>query len=562
MRNTFITTVALRDSFLRETLVIGCILFALKLMIIQYGMPYMVHVDEAMISTDPLKIMLGYSAGDFSKSTNLYNWFLLFWTGCIFVLGQVFGWWHGVDSFKTYLIAFPEEVVLWGRILSVVLSTLAAVILIRLVCSITGNRTMRWLLSCLIVFNPLELNSVNWVKFDAAAYLVYAVVLYLGYHYFVLRREGFRWPVYLALYAGIGVRIEMVMYVAGFLLSDFLLTYRQGVAGVVRRLFWPQVGGVVLYLVVTLTPLTLFHTSAPTTDSLTTSPTFQQAIWEKLPSWSHLVDVLGSSPFYLYALVSTLGPLVIYFAFGALRGRQWFILIPFVINCAMLCVFPIKQVHYLLSVSVLIMVGAILFISGREYRTAVRLAVVGVLWSGSLYAYESYQLLWYGDVRLSAREYLLEHTQPEEKIYVEGVFSAIYDKRERYALRAKASRESGSTGLSNEYFSQSLDDQDTRFVTQVSNWEPFSATAYENLFTNRYDTAMLRRDRPVYYVYVAPRTSANMDDLERMVFPEYHRNVLQNYHLEKTFDYPIYDPRVRYSNFYYFHRVSVYRINS
>lgn len=551
-----------RGDFVPETISMACILVVLKWNFIHYGMPYMTHVDESMIATDPLKIILRYSAGDFSISTNLYNWMLLVWTGCVFVAGLVSGRWSGFDEFRTVLVAAPEDVVFWGRLLSLILTVAASVILIRLVCTLTSNNPMRWLLSLLILCNPLELNAVNWVKFDSAAYLMYAILISLGYRYFIRGEERLRWWMYLALYSGVSVRIEMVVYLGGFLLADVIRYYRTGFVSLIQRLALPQVAGLAIYLVVTLMPLTFLYRPSANDAVLTTSPTFQQAIWEKLPSWQHLKAVLSSSDYYLYCVLLFQGPLLLYFLRKTVGDRIWYILIPFVLNVIAICVFPVRLVHYLLSVSVLIIAGALFFLSHGVNRTKIIFASVALVWSGSFFVYESYLLIAYGDVRLVARDYLLDHTGPDETIYIDGIFANVHDKRSRYALRAKASKVSGSTGLSNAYFAEHLDDRETRVITQVSNWEPFEGTPYARVFNNLYDTAMLRRDNPTYYVYVVPTAWPRLDAMAHSERGDFYTAVLRGYHLEKEFDYPFPASKLIYTNRYYFHRVSVYRANS
>lgn len=556
-----------RQQFLAPTIVLLLVLLVFKAIYISFGLPYTTHADETTILRDPLKLLLSYSHGDFSMSTNLYNWVILGWLFLVFITGLIFGRWSNLDGFQEYLIAEPSYSLLDGRILSLCFGVIAAWFLIRLICKITTDYRWRWLLSVMVLFNPIEVNAVNWIKFDAPAYLAYVLLIYWGYGYFIEQRGVSKTFFYVISFIAASVRIEVVAYLMGFLMYDFFIfsshqPFRSRFVGFIK----PIAIGIAVYSIITLLPLTfiykLLHQDA--TSYLATTPTFEDAILSKMPGFSYLGQALLYSDYYIKCLLVLMGPMLLYFFFRHMaKLRVSFLLFPFIITVLVLLVFPIKSVHYLLNVSLLICVGSAIFLAQSPSRVNFFFTVLSVAWTFSFCLSQAYVFQTVKDVRLEVRDYLFSHTQPSDLIYVEGSFSQIYDKRDRYRLKVDAAHAIGSTGLSNEYLANHLDDRFTRRILEVTDWEYFANTPYVNTFGNNYDTARLLQDMPLYYVLVThiseDRQFVRKDKFK--AFLPFYNIVKQNYHIEREFSYPQFDPRLRYVNYYYLNEVVLYRRN-
>jgi hypothetical protein len=535
---------------------------AIKCQMIRYGLPYQIHVDESIILKDPFKIALMYMQGNFSQSTNLYNWLIMGSFAIIFCFGLITGRWSGFEQFKTFLIADSPDLLLYGRTLSMVLSAAACGILVYLVLKATKNFWLRVLFIAMIVFNPVEMNSVNWVKFDALAYLAYAVILLLSYDYFFLGDVAKRKVLYVALIISLSVRIELISYLAGFLFWDLVL-HRSQLNSFLRSAVKPIGIGLAVYFLVTLSPLTYVYNSfaQPATGNLVTSPTFESAISSKLNVGSILYG-LSESRFYVVAILALLGPVLpVIFLLNIRDRRAWYLYPPFLIMAFFLLIFPVKGTHYLLNISVLVIFGSLLFCEfNTSKKAAVMLSLVSVIWLAS-FAVDQLYLILRGDARIQARNYLMSVTNPSDTLYVDGVFSQIPDKPQRYRLKAEASRMIGSTGLSNDYFASTLSDDATRAIITVSSYEPFANTLYNRIFNNFFDTAQMRKEHPSRYVFVGPRYCIERFEEGEQYGSEarFYRSVEQLYEKDTVFSYPSFDPRLRYATTYYFRPVVIYK---
>jgi hypothetical protein len=227
-------------------------------------------------------------------------------------------------------------------------------------------------------------------------------------------------------------------------------------------------------------------------------------------------------------------------------------------------IFPSKGTHYLLNISV---ISIFIFIHFINQITSLRwqsiLIFSTLIWIGSFSVIQVAVLESVGDVRIKAADYLLKKTTPNDYIYFEGIFSQIQDKPKRYAIKAEAARASGSTGLSNDYFATHLSDNSTRFMKEVTDYDPFLNTKYQGWFNNSFDFDSLKKDAPKYYVTVGQyyrQTELNQADyfFKHITFYDSLRNHSSR---EITFDYPHLDPRWRFATSYYFRPVVIYKLH-
>lgn len=528
-----------------------------KWVMIHYGLPFPTHVDEMDILTDPFKILSMYSQGNFSVSTNLFNWLITFWFALVFVLGWIFNAWSSVEEFRLFLISGSSSFILAGRLMSMVLSLAGSTVLFHLMFRLQPSHLLRILMGVLIFFNPFEWNALNWVKFDALSYLVAAVLIYFGFLYFIEGRERMRTALYFLLFVGIASRIEMIAFAAGFTLYDLFLFKRFEL----NRIPWrPVFAGMIFYGAVTLLPVAVLAGAFSSAPKLSTTPTFFEAIVTKLPDWGSLLRVIGESNYYFICLAVLFGPawmLDLLLNFRSSRIR--FLALPIIVLAAALFIFPIKNVHYLVVLATVLLVAYLITLNGPLNKWKLTAVIITAVWTVS-YTIQLVFGIAAGDSRLPAREFVLRNTQPGDMVYADGIFSSIYDTPERYHERAEASRRTGGTGLSNDYMATHVLPAETRAMVAVSSWEPFKGTGYENRFYNHYDSARLHDDHPEFYLYVGDnafekKPGESASDPNQAA---YYRYLQKNYEQRAVFKSVPGDPRFHFVNAYYFRPVLVF----
>jgi hypothetical protein len=528
-----------------------------KVIMISYGLPFQIHVDEATVLKNPFKLLLNYASGNFSQSTTLLNWITLAFFGFIFLVGLLTGRWHSIGEFQSFLITDSPDLILWARILSGIISLAASLILIRLVLKITSDLWLRTLFIVMVLFNPIELNSVNWMKYEAISYFMTAILIYYAHSYFFLENKRHKAVLYILLFVGLSVRIELIAMLIGVLIFDFAQNLNQ-IKSFLFSIFKPSAIGIFIYLIVTLYPVKILYNylaEAPK-ETLTTSKTFESAIFADL-NWDSILFGISNSDYYLYASFALLGPVVmIAFFISIFRKRQRFIILPFVILAFFLIIYPVKNTHYLMNASIFLLIGSFLTIeSWGIKRMKYSFGAISAAWVFSFCVSQIILASGTGDLRIKAREYVLASSNADDTIYVEGIFSQIQDKPKRYRLKSEAAKLIGSTGLSNEYFANTLNDFDTRAIITVSEYDPFAETPFNKMFNNNYDTALLLLHRPKYYIRVTPAIIKHPNrkaDFCDFIETKFEKII--------SFHYDFRDPRLFYSNIYYFHHVDIFKI--
>lgn len=542
----------------------------MRLALINYGLPFQTHVDEMTIVKDPFKLAFGYLQGDFSSTTNLYNWLLSGWFGLFFLGGLIAGKWHALSEFKTFLVSDSYEILLFARVLSMMLSLAAVWILLRTLNNLVRDTKWWWSFALLIVFNPIDLNSTSWVKFDAAAFLSYSLIIHVAHQYFFLEQEEKRGRLYLLMLIAMSIRIEMISYLAGLMAYDLFVFRRDKTEEFwlrVKPLWRPFLVGVPVYLAITLYPISLIYKffRGTSTDALTTSPTFEKAIVSKIPINEGLWQSVLNSDFYVYCFVALLGPFTFYALLVAWRDRRVrFLYFPLLIMIFFIVVFPSKGTHYLLNISVISLFIFAHFVVSLQGTTWQRVMVLSTLaWVVSISLIQVSLIVAVGDVRMKAAKYLLDNTTPDDRIYYEGVFSQIQDKPYRYAVKAQAARATGSTGLSNDYFASHLSPEATRYIKEVTSYDPFEGSDYEGRFNNAFNFDSLVADHPKYYVFVGEyyRQAELQGTGHYASHITFYDSLISHSSPDSTFDYPHVDPRLRFATSYYFRPVVIYKLH-
>ena len=125
-------------------------------------------------------------------------------------------------------VAADTPIILFSfRLLNILLSVAGDIIFLRFIIrKVNVSYNTKLLLSLLIIFNPIVYNSVGFVKFDAICYLFYAILIYLGYIYFVEGKVEYRKKLYIVCFIAAATRVEEASFLIGFLLFDFFKVYK------------------------------------------------------------------------------------------------------------------------------------------------------------------------------------------------------------------------------------------------------------------------------------------------------------------------------------------------
>ncbi|MBN8703031.1 MAG: hypothetical protein J0M08_08195 [Bacteroidetes bacterium] len=567
-RTFFLNALDFRSLERRLLLFVLCCSVFMKWILINYGIPYKIHVDEMAILTDPFKILLMYAEGNFSTPTNILNWLYLIWYAIVFAIGLIFNQWDNFAEFKLFMISENSSFLLSGRMFSLLISTFGSLVLTKLIFKITPAAIFRIIFSLIVVFNPIEINANNWVKFDPLAYLSYALILHTAHRYFIENNHEKRKLLYTFLILALAVRIETIGFLIGCFLFD-IFCFRGEISKLekLKHALPTIIKSFLFYAILTLLPFVLLYKYLhPVALGLTNSETFEQAIVSKLikQSGSVITNILNSS-YYLQALFALLGPvLIIVFFINARKKKLGFVYFSFFVLALVLTLFFVKHTHYLLGVSVLIIYSALIFISGiRSYRVRYLCSMFTLIWMVSYDASLLYQVLSVGDVRVQVKDYLMKNTTSNDYIFVEGVFSQIKDSPERYGLRSIASKElGGGTGLSTELLSKTLKKEDTRNIIEVSDYDYYKGSKYEGVFTNKHDTNQFKLLKPKYFLFEGgDYWDYKMEKkLNNNIHQDFYKFILSYYVLDKSFLYDINDPRLKYKNHYYFIPFLVYKL--
>ena len=119
------------------TLLFVILFFQLNLCL--FGKPFHFHPDEGALLKRPLKLLLLYKNGDFSNSISVYVWIQNIWYGISFLIGKIFNLWPDFQTFKNSILLEKWEILFLFRILSVLLTMLGHLVLIKLLRKLTKN---------------------------------------------------------------------------------------------------------------------------------------------------------------------------------------------------------------------------------------------------------------------------------------------------------------------------------------------------------------------------------------------------------------------------------------
>lgn len=541
----------------RVLLALMAVALLMKCFLIGYGVRYQTHVDEWLIIKDPLKILLQYKDGNFSTSTNIFNFLLTGWHGITFLVGQLAGWWSGITGYQNALSMDDARILASFRCFSLLLSMTGLYYWLRLFQRIVPQSGITLFGVVLIfVLNPFELNADNWLKFDPVCFLLYALEFTYAYRYFRENDQRARKWMYVVLFAAVATRIENIAFLFAFGLHDLWSLHRWNLkkffsGGMMKTLTI----GVAVYVLGTLQLLALFSkdNGAP---ALTKTRTFEEVIMG-------LLDGTGASyTFYLICGMLLLSPLVYFFFLrnifrkDAQSAFRYFIP-ALVLLSLILALDQVKNVHYMLATSCILLFVTVVEI-GRMHSAKLRRFSVAalVIWMGS-YDIALCRYAVKETPHQNVEAFIAEHSAANDAVLYDGVMEfnipeSPSELREKIISMQTTGGGTG-TGLQNELQLALEDSSKSRNIFRRVDDFFWMGTQWENKWLIGMDTVAIARLQPRLIV-VARKEFDGTGIMEK----EMMQYLSRHYRMVFSHEYHFADPRMYYRTFYYFHSFRIY----
>ncbi len=536
------------------------ITFFSKFCLISYGSPYIFHPDENVILTDPLRLLVTYANFDFSQTTNLYNWIISFWIGFSYIIGKIVGYWDTFEQFKSAIITYDFHLIYLGRVLSLLFSSLSTYFFYLLFNKRLSNN-IALLSALLLTFNPIEIFSDVWAKFDPVclSYFAYLSLNYYAYHY-----EGkiaLRSRLYILCFIGVALRIDFIAFLFAFSLTELIIhknSFRIYFKSIIKSLAW----GILLFSAITFYPIAILFNQfcqIGAINPLATQGTFEAVISESIISTKDELSLIQSLvlkifhhlKFYVIRIFISLSPLILISFYCVKRFKQhlfWFVYILFFMG--VLSINGHAGLHYLILISSALL---ILFVFAMENFNSLSTKVfIGSLlfYFLSLFIQTLYFSQNLRDNRILAKKYILNNYPDTalfalEKYSQNGAAPPIEESKEIMLLKAGIIKKQNSgTG---EFFTKKANlsnAKDTRYILDIIGEDYFMKdSTYKGYFNCRYDTLVFAKRNPL--IYVTPFDIQNpMDKLN--VQEEFYTYILNHFELKKTFKTKFADPRLNY----------------
>jgi hypothetical protein len=542
--------------YLLLLLIVSC---AIKVIMIQYALPFETHVDETGIIKDPLKIIMQYKEGSFQTSTNLFNHLLVFWHGITFVFGLLTGHWNNISEYLDKLSVDDASVILSFRIFVMLLTLLGTFMWLKLFKKILPSGFANtFVIPLLFILNPVEINTNNYVKFDGISFLFYALEFYYGYSYFIEKKQKLRKYIYLITFLSMAVRIENIAFLIGYSLMDFGKCYRYDFKKYLNKEWIRTVAlSIFLYSILTLNFLNLFKVKQSA--SYTSIKTFEEGIIS-LVRFSEM-----SYSYYLKLFLALFTPVFLLLIFLHFKGYKiaevknkfYFLVIPFLIVTLLLTLVEEKNVHYYLASSCFIVftgLATVPYIKSKLLRNGILLFLL--IYFATFDIQELY-LVSIPPPNKEVREYILNHTNLQDTLVFYGISDLrILNTPKTIAEQIKALEETGGStgiGLRNMLKSVSRDSSESRnFYIGVTDFF-WMNSKYKNKWLIGRDSVRLRELAPAYIIIFERLNQSHKTDLP--AYPYINRNYYSVYN--KSYDFA--DSRLNYKNFYYFHSATIYK---
>lgn len=506
----------------RENMIVAAILLVtllLKLSLVDYGMPYLFHPDEPYIFKDPFKLLFKYSNRDFSSPTNLLFWIITAWYALYFLFGVGIGKINGLDHLHQLLAAEDESIIFHGRLLSVIFSLAGSFFILRILKHRFPNPIILFLSGLVVIFNPIEIISNNWIKFDPAAYCCIAFLLSRTYFYLIAPSPKKRNVLYVLAIVALTIRVDLISFLAAFAIFDL----RSGLRSEKPMPFTLNRAkavctGIAIYLCITLLPLVLLiGDKFSTGNTVPVAPTFEGAMVTKYlqnASPSVILGIISNNASYyiLSCTLLTFGPLVFYSLFARLNHEilgqfRRLVRTVLIILFIPISLFAYYAPHYFqLSALALLVIHLVHISTIKSTRRQAIMLLINLLFAASLTFQIIYAIHAFPDTRLQSRQYLLAHSGKNDLIAVEkylneGQFPPIGECPDVLKEKLTATRNySLGTGETFRARLASMDTRACRRILEISAPKRFAGTPYENKWAIDYDSALLIAKNPRYLV--------------------------------------------------------------
>ena len=554
----FLTSVSFQPKF-SGLIVLGTLVVSIP--IIGDAYPHVFHPDEPGILKRPFKHFYQIFKGDFSASLLLYEWLLVIWMGIGFILGLLFQFWSSFKEFSNALVLESGVVIIWGRLLSVVLTSLGHLLLFHFFSSFTSDRRKLALAALCLVFNPFFLPTLFWIKFDAIAYLYSVLTFIFCYRYLILGQSHLQHVIYALGIFALAIRVETVLLPSMVILYDTLRFIRN------RERVWqsPKSGwslaiSIGLLFFFTLYPVKwIYQLSAPPSAnhladginfgekiilrifSNSERSNFSILLWDSFSYFSLVLGViLGPIAIGIFVLSTYLTPQIRYFSIYVIS--LLFVLtifgVPFFRYSLLpsLIIFNVSLIYLLIDTSklnqILLLIHTLFFVScGINYLS-----------------FKTFNT----DPRLLAKEYVLEQTESKDLIAIEtlsakGFYPPFEECMQEMEEKSKLAKNLSSTGgyAYDILLQNSTESPNCRKLIDICEVNYLSEDpSKNNLFINTYDTLHLATVSPK--LYVSSRSPENWSKYYYQ-FQAFYRHVLSAYPHVKEFsaNEGIWDPRVQ-----------------
>lgn len=520
-------------------------IFATKIVLLFYGLPYSFHPDELYIYKAPFKILLEYADGQFTTPTNLFFWILTVWYGLGFLVGTILGYFSNFSDFQDALLAEQGIVYFWGRLLSVVISLGTLCVLWKLIREYVTGFSYAFLLLCLFALNPIEWVSCLWLKFDPISLFVVTYWLFVAHFFLVEKDQSYRWKLYSLSAIGLCVRIDLVVLLLVCLAGDYFLFETD-----LRKISTRGLAVIGCYFLVTLIPFAIINSLL--SYEQTTYPPFEQAILQKylgLIGKGGVFHVIGSNfVFYFFEIcLKVLAPIAIIVAWSLRQvGKNRMLKICFVLMMTyvlFLLVFPFRAPHYFLVPSILMMVVVLAVF--KTISPAKQPWIIAVLLV--FFAWQTIQIFYYvatkQDTRLLARDRVLSESKIGQTVALEGLlnngfYPPVFECQSSLLTKAEVLREFGKgSGLGFEAMAKQFNEKNCRTLVELSYSNRLAGVPTEKSWINPFDPSDLKQRAPVVVV--------THHDVRSKVYPTRFSSYIQeNYRMVRFINLQIGDQRV------------------
>ena len=187
----------------------------LRLLPIEYGLPFVYHPDETHLIFNFGKFLEGMARGSFSMDTSAFYYPLAVVYGAYFVFGWITGRFSSLGDFKEAFILDDPTLHLLGRGVAASFSVAALLLTYALGKRIYG-RLAGVIASLLMAASLIDISSSHWVKLDST--VTFVMLLSVLAMLRIIGREGPR----ASWLAGLAVGVAMATRVDSFVLLPLL----------------------------------------------------------------------------------------------------------------------------------------------------------------------------------------------------------------------------------------------------------------------------------------------------------------------------------------------------